>query len=210
MSKFFVSTPVKLPASVIKAAKALNIDTSYLLNKEAEGAKVEIDVYHLLLLLDADEVFMPPSKVEKGRQFLSYLDTTLKIDILVRVGSFYLCWQVKSSMEVAKKHMELDKVTFQGKSYPAPGLIVMDSWEKGKLGWKLQVLSQVSQTSGIPVRPDVINAVEKWKKLKAAFKEKDNPKKVVTLPSSVFSPEESVNLTTLGLIQVQGTNVKIM
>lgn len=206
MSKFFVSAPVKLSKAVVKAAKALNLDTSYPLNKQAEGAKVELDAYHLLLLLDADEVFMPPSKVEKGRQFLSYLDTTLKVDILLRVGNFYLCWQVKSSMEVAKKHMKLDKVTFQGKSYPAPGLIVMDSWEKGKLGWKLQVLSQVSQISGIPVRSDVINAVEKWKKLKAAFQETSKVK-VITLPTSVFSPEEASTLTTLGLIQVQGTKV---
>ena len=200
MAKFFVSAPAQFHVSLVKEASQINWDVSYKPNPNKEGSIVEREVYNLLLLLQAEEVFLAPSQIKKGKEYLSYLDTKLKADVLIKVGNFYLCWQVKSSMERAKEHLALEKVTFQGKSYPAPGLIVMDSWEKGKLGWKLQVLSEISQISGVPVRTEVIASVEKWKKLR----------KLKVLPTSMITSEEGVILTTLGLIQIQGKEVKFM
>jgi len=200
MSKFFVSAPAKLHASLVEEASQINWDVSYTYSPNKEGSVVEREVYNLLSLLQTEEVFLAPSQVEKDKEYLSYLDTSLKVDVLAKVGKFYLCWQIKSSTEGAKKHLALDKVTFKGKSFSAPGLIVLDSWEEGKLGWKLQALSEISQISGIPVRNSVVSSINKWKKLR----------KLKVLPSSMITPKEGVILTTLGLIQIQGKEVKFM
>lgn len=203
MAKAFISAPVQYPASLIKSASELNKKVGYEYKPNKEGAELERQVFSLLQLLEAEEVFFPPSKVIKETLYLSYLDTDLKVDICLKVNNFYLCWQIKAGMEEAKKHLALEKVTFKDKSYPVPGLIVIATWEKGKIGWKLEVLSKIAQVSGVPIRQEVITGIEKWKKLHEKLKGK-------LLPSSVFSPQESVWLTTLGLIQVQGTNVKII
>ena len=211
MAKFFVSAPAQYLQTLIKEASEINKQIGYpVADPNKEGLKLERDVFHLLQLLEVEEVFFPPSKTVKETCYLSYLDTCLKVDVCVKVKNYYLCWQIKAGMDEAKKHLALQKVTFKDKSYPVPGLIVISTWEKAKVGWKVQVLSEISQVSGIPVRTDVVETINKWKNLKTALKKKKEEKKPIALPSSVFSPEEGVVLTTLGLIQIQGKEVKFM
>ena len=200
MAKFFISAPAIFPSSIVEEGKKINYGVSYPHNKKKEGHKVEVDVYNLLLLLEADEVFMPPSEVRGNQEYLSFLDTCLKVDILVKVGETYFTWQVKSNVPKAKEYLnKYKKVSFNKKAYPAPGVIMLDSYSEGKVGWKYLCLREISRTSGIPIQPAVLQAVEKWRKLAKA--------KIKEIPIKVFSVQECTFLTVLGLITFLNSRV---
>ena len=202
MTTTFISAPVSLYISLVKNASQINWDVSYPVKGGKEiGMIVEKEVYELLLLLEVEEVFLPPCQVKGGKLYLSYLDTKLKVDILLKVkGGNYLAFQVKSSLDLISKFKE-DKPSFKGKSYPLPGLIVIDH-KKGvsSLGWKYKLLLDIAKISGVTLKEEVVSSVNKWKKLRTLKK----------IPLGILKPMEVKILHTLNLVTSYSDHILAM
>lgn len=194
---YLVTAPGVFHQSIKAEADKTNPNVSYPIgNGKQEGFIVEEEVYKLLLLLDAEGVFMPPSKIKKGKKYLSFWDTTLKVDILIKVGKLYLGWQVKSSLALVDKHLQNKEVTLNGKSYPTPGLIVIDHKQQGaKVNWKYKLLVAIAEQAGVPLKPEVVNAIKNWQPLRT-LKDKQ-------IPLGILKPEEVHILSILGLVVVK-------
>lgn len=196
---YLVSAPTSFHTSLVKEASQINWDVSYPLpNEKREGSVIEREVYELLLLLNAEEVFLPPSKVKGNKNYLSYLDTTLKVDVLMKIGNHYLGWQVKSSLALVDSHLEKGKVTFKGKAYPLPGLIVIDHKKNSNVNWKYKLLVSIAEQAGVPIKEEVVLAISKWKPLR----------KLDKIPLGILKPDEVKILSTLGLVVVKSDHLQ--
>jgi hypothetical protein len=198
-----VETPLIIKKGLLKELLKFHPDFKVEANSEKAstsiGVNMEKNVFSILQLLEAEEVSLTPEKIENGYQYYSIMDVTLKGDIYLTVGDKVLIFQIKTFLQHALKHKSLEKVTFNSLTYPVPGLIYVNP-EKIKFGWKLHVLKEVSRITGVPVKDEVLLALEKYELFKG--------KKLKEVPiKGIFSTQESVSLTTLGLIQVKGSKI---
>lgn len=202
MAKFFVSAPVIYPISLVKAASKIDYSIGYNAD-ESRGEAAEKEVYSLLSMLQFDEVYLSPSKILNGSKYLCPLDLGLKVDVVAVLGKKAACYQIKSSLGGVKDYLKkTERVLFNDKAYPVPGVIMIDSNKEAGVGWRLKVLEELSKSTGVSIKEDVQASIDKWKPLRAKLKQIPN--------TGLLKPNECLVLTQLGLIQVQGKVVKLM
>ena len=201
MTTTFVSAPTSYSSKLVKEASQINWDVSYPYYPEEPGFLVEREVYELLLLLEVEEVFLPPSQVVDKMIYLSYLDTSLKIDLIIKIKQGdYLGFQVKSCLGQAASFKKV-KPSFKGKGFPLPGLVIIDHKAgKTSLGWKYKLLLEIANVSGVTLKEEVVSSVNKWKKLRTLKK----------IPNGILKPMEVKILHTLALVIINSDHILAM
>jgi hypothetical protein len=162
-----------------KMIKSANLDDT--LRRYESESRLEFMYVELAWLLDISDAWV----TREG----SALDEFLKIDIVIEQdseGLRCLVFQVKSSDKGANKHLSLETVTYRGKEYSVPPVLVPDR----KM---VDLLRELSEFTRIPIRKEILDLLE----VSSRSKGKD-------LPAVLFKPEQLRAITLLCLGKIQG------
>jgi len=163
---------------------------------ETLGEKAERLAYSLAKHLEC-EAFLAP----RG----SAMDCCLKADLILKVGSEAVIWQVKTYQEAVDEHFQKEAV-YQGKRFPLPGVILLNLKAKSSQKTILSAVQELSKLSGIPLNKVAIKAIE----LHKSSKVREIPLGVVPAIDKIYSPKICREIVTLGLGKlVEGKTLKL-
>lgn len=129
----------------------------------------------------------------------SYMDCDLKGDLILEVGKSCLIWQVKTSQTGADLFLK-KRSSFNGESYPLPGVLVPDDQS---------VLSSVialAKVSGVSLKPSLIKAV----KLQRELRGKTIPLGVIPSLDKIFTKEVQKAICFFGLGRIERGSTLIL